>query len=96
MIGRKNEIIDGTNTKARARILGNRDNIYLEEPRSDSKKLENPETDEYKINVNQRDSFINLGRTFYPKYDTTREDNRKRRMVSIGERVRQGAYNPAL
>jgi transposase len=38
MIGGKHEVIDGTNTKARARILGTRDNIYVESPNNDSKK----------------------------------------------------------
>jgi transposase len=91
MIGGKHEVIDGTNTKARARIVGNRDNIYIEEPGNDSKKkLENPTTDEYKINVDQQDSFINLERTSYPKDDTAREENRKKKMIPVGDRVSKG------
>jgi transposase len=38
MIGGKHEVIDGANTKARARILGTRDDIYIEKPDDDSKK----------------------------------------------------------
>jgi len=38
MVGGSHEVIDGTNTKANARIVGNRDNIYVEENISDSKK----------------------------------------------------------
>lgn len=30
MIGGKHEVLDGTNTKARARIIGSRDNIYVD------------------------------------------------------------------
>jgi transposase len=38
MIGGQHEVIDGTNVKARARILGSRDNIYLDDAEQDSKK----------------------------------------------------------
>lgn len=38
MIGGEHEVLDGTNTKARARIVGNRDNIYVETADNDSKK----------------------------------------------------------
>lgn len=31
MVGGQHEVIDGTNTKARARIVGTRDNIYVED-----------------------------------------------------------------
>jgi transposase len=32
LIGGTHEVIDGTNVKARARIVGNRDNIYVDSP----------------------------------------------------------------
>lgn len=38
MLGKKHEVIDGTNVKARARIVGERDNIYIEKSNDDSKK----------------------------------------------------------
>jgi transposase len=38
MLSGKHEVFDGTSTKARARIVGNRDNIYVEAIDSDSKK----------------------------------------------------------
>jgi hypothetical protein len=38
MIGGNHEVFDGTNTKARARIIGDRDNIYIETMNNDSKK----------------------------------------------------------
>jgi transposase len=38
MIGGEHEVLDGTNTKARARIVGSRDNIYVETPDEASKK----------------------------------------------------------
>lgn len=38
MIGAEHEVIDGTNSKARARILGTRDNIYVEGSTNDFKK----------------------------------------------------------
>ncbi|MBV7275568.1 transposase [Clostridium sp. PL3] len=38
LIDGNHEVIDGTNVKARARILGNRDNIYVDSSNIDSKK----------------------------------------------------------
>lgn len=90
MVGGIHEVIDGTNSKARARIIGNRDNIYVEETNVDSKEPVNVDTNYYQINVNQQDSFINLERTSYPKDDTLREEKRKREMIPVGERVSEG------
>lgn len=38
MIGGEHEVLDGTNIKARARIVGSRDNIYVDTPDNNSKK----------------------------------------------------------
>lgn len=38
LIGGKHEVIDGTNVKARARIVGDRDNIYVESTNVELKK----------------------------------------------------------
>lgn len=38
MIGGEHEVLDGTNTKARARIVGSRDKIYVDTSDGDSKK----------------------------------------------------------